>query len=138
MSDRYLEPVASIRPDIESPRLPEKGIALCLSGGGFRAMLFHLGALWRLQELRFLDVTSSAPLLSDLGPLARVSSVSCGSITSGQLALRWSACKTNDSNLDIRRDAFVREVVTPIRRFAGTTLAGFSFAGIVKTPDLLT
>ncbi len=27
---------------------PETGVALCLSGGGFRAMLFHLGVIWRL------------------------------------------------------------------------------------------
>ena len=30
------------------------GIALCLSGGGYRAMVFHLGALWRLNELGLL------------------------------------------------------------------------------------
>ena len=29
----------------------EPGVALCLSGGGYRAMLFHVGALWRLNEL---------------------------------------------------------------------------------------
>ena len=29
---------------------PQPGIGLCLSGGGYRAMLFHLGALWRLNE----------------------------------------------------------------------------------------
>ena len=37
--------------------LPERrrsGIGLCLSGGGFRATLFHLGALRRLNELRVL------------------------------------------------------------------------------------
>ena len=28
----------------------EPGIALALSGGGFRAMLFHAGALMRLNE----------------------------------------------------------------------------------------
>ncbi len=28
-----------------------RGIALCLSGGGFRATLFHLGAIQRLFEL---------------------------------------------------------------------------------------
>ena len=27
---------------------------LALSGGGFRAMLFHLGALWRLNEMAML------------------------------------------------------------------------------------
>ena len=51
---------------------PPSGIALCLSGGGYRAMVFHLGALWRLNELGFLP------------KLARVSSVSGGSITARQ------------------------------------------------------
>src|SRR5262249_21761778 len=46
---------------------PQKGIGLCLSGGGYRAMLFHLGALWRPNELGYLP------------KLARVSSVSGGS-----------------------------------------------------------
>jgi len=32
----------------------EEGIGLCLSGGGFRAMLFHLGSLIRLNELGLL------------------------------------------------------------------------------------
>src|SRR3954452_20292285 len=56
--------------------------ALCLSGGGFRAALFHLGALRRLDEL---------------GVLARVdtvSSVSGGSILAAHLADRlrpWPA-----------------------------------------------
>jgi hypothetical protein len=27
---------------------------LCLSGDGYRAMLFHLGAVWRLNELGLL------------------------------------------------------------------------------------
>jgi hypothetical protein len=31
--------------------LPKPGVALCLSGGGYRAMLFHLGVLWRLNKL---------------------------------------------------------------------------------------
>ena len=30
----------------------QEGIALCLSGGGYRAMLFHVGAIIRLNELR--------------------------------------------------------------------------------------
>jgi len=50
---------------------------LALSGGGFRATLFHLGALWRLNELgwlRSLDI---------------VTSVSGGSIINGVLATRW-------------------------------------------------
>lgn len=52
--------------------------ALCLSGGGNRAILFHLGALRRLNEL---------------GVLSRVdciSSVSGGSVVAGVLAMNWS------------------------------------------------
>ncbi len=33
---------------------PTPGIALALSGGGFRATLFHLGSLWRLNEMGWL------------------------------------------------------------------------------------
>lgn len=50
-------------------------IGLCLSGGGYRAMLFHLGALWRLNEAGILRYT------------ARISSVSGGSITAGVLGV---------------------------------------------------
>ena len=59
-------------------RALEPGIALCLSGGGYRAMLFHLGALWRLNHLGFLP------------RIARISSVSGGSITAGVLGMAWS------------------------------------------------
>ena len=38
----------------DSSEIPEPGMALCLSGGGYRAMLFHLGALLRLNETGFL------------------------------------------------------------------------------------
>ena len=56
---------------------PVSGIGLCLSGGGYRAMVFHLGALWRLNELGWLP------------RLDRISSVSGGSITAAALALAW-------------------------------------------------
>lgn len=52
-------------------------IGLALSGGGFRATLFGLGSLWRLNEARLL------------GRLARVTSVSGGSILAGVLAHGW-------------------------------------------------
>jgi hypothetical protein len=48
----------------DDPRTPSERIALCLSGGGYRAMLFHLGALWRLNEVGYLP------------KLSRISSVS--------------------------------------------------------------
>lgn len=59
---------------------PTEGVALCLSGGGYRAALFHLGVLRRLDEL------------GALGSVATVSGVSGGSILAAYLAQhveRW-------------------------------------------------
>ena len=53
---------------------PSEGVALCLSGGGYRAALFHLGVLRRLNEL------------GALGHVDTVSGVSGGSILAGFLA----------------------------------------------------
>ena len=86
---------------------PEQGIALCLSGGGYRAMVFHIGALWRLYELRLLD------------KINRISSVSGGSITAGLLALRWRELSFNPASL---QNDFVPKVVGPLRRFACKTI----------------
>ena len=41
-------PGPSVSPAKETdsrPASPEAGVGLCLSGGGYRAMLFHLGSL---------------------------------------------------------------------------------------------
>lgn len=86
---------------------PEDGVALCLSGGGFRAMLFHAGALWRLNELGWLK------------RLERVSSVSGGSITAGVLARRWGGLSFDDADVATN---FGHELVEPIREFAGRTV----------------
>jgi NTE family protein len=74
MPDAPVEAIVTDDPN----RKPENGTALCLSGGGYRAMLFHLGALWRLYELGLLRT------------IKRISSVSGGSITAGVLGLNWS------------------------------------------------
>ena len=58
-----------------------EGTVLCLSGGGYRAALFHLGAILRLNELGLLP------------QLDRISSVSGGSITAGALAVGWRHLK---------------------------------------------
>jgi NTE family protein len=65
----------------------DKGIALCLSGGGYRAMLFHLGTLWRLNELGYLK------------KLNRISSVSGGSITAVVLGYHWDKLAFNDGGV---------------------------------------
>jgi NTE family protein len=85
----------------------EEGTALCLSGGGYRAMLFHLGTLWALNDLGWLK------------KLDRISSVSGGSITSAVLGLHW-----NELTFDAKGKAtnFAAVVVKPIRALAGKTL----------------
>lgn len=98
-------PVGSPRDSID--RGPREGIALCLSGGGYRAMLFHLGALWRLNEAGYLH------------RLARVSSVSGGSITAGVLALNWERLAFDDSGV---ATDFDRQVVVPLRATAARTI----------------
>lgn len=54
-----------------------RAIGLALSGGGFRAMLFHVGAVLRLNELRLLR------------QLDEISGVSGGAIVAGRLAVAW-------------------------------------------------
>jgi NTE family protein len=95
-----------------------EGMALCLSGGGYRAMLFHLGSLWRRNELGIL------------AKLKRISSVSGGSITSGRLGLQWSQM---DWQNGVARD-FVARVVDPIRKLARVTLDEKSVFGGILTP----
>jgi len=70
-------------------------------------MVFHLGALWRLNELGFLP------------KLDRISSVSGGSITAGVLGLAWSKL-TFDANGVAAQ--FESAVVSPVRRLAGRTI----------------
>jgi NTE family protein len=106
-------------PEDDDPRHPRDGIALCLSGGGYRAMLFHFGALWRLNELRYLK------------KLARVSSVSGGSITAGVLGLKWSKL-TFDAHGTATN--YVAEVVRPIRALAGKTVDIVSVLGGAVLP----
>ena len=75
--------------------------ALALSGGGFRATLYHLGALIRLNELGLLTT------------IERVSSVSGGSITAGVLAKAWQ-------NLSVKNGIitnFDANITKPVREF---------------------
>ena len=99
-----IAPVDTIRPPGAEPT-PQAGIALCLSGGGYRAMLFHVGALWRLHQAGYLS------------RLERISSVSGGSIAAAWLGLQWNL--VSQQGVD---DAFETRVVTPIRRLASRTI----------------
>jgi len=100
------DPVQPIPTD-EPGRGPQPGVGLCLSGGGYRAMIFHVGVLWRLCQAGVLRSVS------------RISSVSGGSITAGLLALKWKQLSFDPARLDAD---FVRLVVEPLRALASETI----------------
>lgn len=78
-------------------------LTLCLSGGGYRAMLFHLGTLLRLNDFGYLP------------KLDRISSVSGGSITAAALGMHWNKLKFDAAG---KATNLVAEVIDPIRKMA--------------------
>ena len=99
-------------------------VGLCLSGGGYRAMVYHTGALIRLNELGFLP------------RLREIASVSGGSIAAAALALAWRNMRFDGTGRAVN---FAETFVIPAIRFAGIGidvkailfgfLPGFSAAG---------
>lgn len=86
---------------------PPGGVGLCLSGGGYRAMLFHLGGLWRLNEAGWLP------------RFDRIASVSGGSITAGMLGAAWPRLAFSAEGVST---TFEQEVAAPILRLATRTI----------------
>jgi NTE family protein len=89
------------------PEQLEDTLALCLSGGGYRAMLFHLGVL------RYFN---DAGLLRKLD---RISSVSGGSITAGVLGMQWSALAFDAGDHATNFDGLI---TSKVRKMAATTV----------------
>jgi NTE family protein len=83
-----------------------KSIGIALSGGGFRATLFGLGSLLRLNEIGLL------------GKLDRITSVSGGSILAGILAHRWNLLDFADG----RADNFAEVIAQPVQEFCSKTI----------------
>lgn len=98
---------------IDSKTVDRNTPALALSGGGFRAALYHCGALIRLNELGYL------------AKFTRISSVSGGAITGGMLATAWKRL-TFQNGVATNLQA---EVIDPLRAFCrrsiDTTSVGF-------------
>ena len=92
---------------------------MCLSGGGYRGMLFHLGVLWRLNEAGYLP------------KIDRISTVSGGSIIAGVLALKWSRLDFDPAGV---ARAFGKEIVEVIRLQAGRTIDIGAILGGVFLP----
>jgi NTE family protein len=87
------------------PRGGRTGIGLCLSGGGFRATLFHLGALRRMNELGILSRDD----------FRTVASVSGGSIAGAGLATAYTRLPPPAG--PVPAEAWEREVAGPLRAF---------------------
>jgi hypothetical protein len=75
------------------PGKERTGSALCLSGGGFRAALFHLGARRCLNEIGLLS------------KMTTVSSVSGGSVTNDLLAKVWPQLTSGPGSCGRSKDA---------------------------------
>ncbi len=86
---------------------PQTGVGLCLSGGGYRAMVFHLGALRRLNEAGWLS------------RLTRISSVSGGSIIAGVLACGWRRLQFSPEGVATN---FADVIEAPVLAFAQRTV----------------
>jgi NTE family protein len=104
-----------------SPPKPalERGVACAFSGGGYRAMLFHVGSLWRVNEAGRLPT------------LKCVSGVSGGSITAAVLASNWGALNFGADHVAA---GFVGAVVGPVRTLARHTIDVGSVLGGLFNP----
>ena len=90
---------------VPPPPAQRSGIALCLSGGGYRATLFHLGALRRLHELGILQ------------QIDEITSVSGGSITNAFLAHAVATVARAGRTL-----SFEADVASPVRCFTSRNI----------------
>ena len=88
------------------PGAHRDGTALCLSGGGFRAALFHAGAIRRLNELGLLSRVRT------------ISSVSGGSIASGLLATVWPKLERDGDRFTNLETLYEQ----PLRAFCGRNI----------------
>lgn len=109
--------------DDDLPGGPQPGIGLCLSGGGYRATLFHVGVILRLNETGLLF------------RLNRVSSVSGGSITAGVLGMNWNKLDFQPKTGDVRiAKNLSKLLVDPIRKVTSETIDGSSIIGGILMP----
>ena len=98
----------------------KSGAALCLSGGGYRALLFHLGGLWRLNELGWLP------------KIKHVVGVSGGAVAAAWLGLKWNELEFDGAG---RAGNFKELVASPLMQLCRkpmditTGVVGFSATG---------
>lgn len=93
-----------------SDQYDRSAVGLALSGGGYRASLFHAGAILRLGELGVLS------------RIARFSSVSGGSITLALLARAWSRLQFDPETGVVDPNLLRIHFLEPIQAAASRTL----------------
>ncbi|MFO0941360.1 MAG: patatin-like phospholipase family protein [Pirellulales bacterium] len=86
------------------PISDRKSIALALSGGGFRATLYHLGVI------RFLYETG------ELKSVTRICSVSGGSILGAHLVLNWERYNGTEEDFSAAAQEVVQFAMSNVRR----------------------
>ena len=100
----------------------EEQIGLALSGGGFRASLFHLGGLWRLNEM------------GKLAEIKAISAVSAGALVAAVLGTRWNKLKFSQATAENFREL----IAEPILELCSHNLdVSSAFAGLVVGPNAL-
>jgi NTE family protein len=107
---------------MSSPESINPGVAFCLSGGGYRAVLFNGGAVLRLAEAGLL------------GSVTRLCGVSGGAIIAGLLAVHWPRLSADRFSPTAVR----REILAPLRALTARTLDGRSVVGGLLFPRSLT
>ncbi len=113
---------------IQIPESPFARIALCCSGGGYRAASFHLGAMAYLQRVQFQD----RPLLENV---KAVSTVSGGTITGVVYALQRQQGKTFQEIYDFLIDKLHK--VDLVRLGLEKLNEGATWANIHKRKNLI-
>lgn len=101
---------------------PMRDVGLCLSGGGYRAAVYHIGALIRLNQAGVLP------------RLRTVSSVSGGSIVAAFLGLHWTKLIFDAEGVATNLDAVVLD---PVLRFTGHGLDAAAVLSSAFIPGLI-
>ncbi|MGL4461039.1 MAG: patatin-like phospholipase family protein, partial [Planctomycetia bacterium] len=86
---------------------PENRLAICLAGSGFRAAVFHAGALRRINEFGWLAHAET------------IAGASAGALVAGLLGRRWSDLEEDDRGVLLGLESVL---VEPIERQAGRSL----------------
>lgn len=93
-------------------------LGLALSGGGFRATLFHVGSIQRINEAGLL------------GEIDEMTGVSGGSIIAAYLGVCWSDLQFDNNGI---ASNFDEVIVEPVREFCGRTIdVGTILGGIIN------